>query len=175
MAVREIRYWPDTVLSTPTERVAEITPSTQKLVKDMLETMYDGDGIGLAAPQIGVSLRVFVMDVAPSDEQGKNPIAFINPDIVEREGEIFYDEGCLSFPGLNVEVKRSAKVKVRALDVEGEAFEIETEGLPAICMQHEIDHLDGVVFIDRVSGLKRRLALREYRKLQMQAQYAAEE
>lgn len=169
MAVRDIRLWPDPVLSRPTERVTEITPEIQKLIDDMAETMYDDDGIGLAAPQVGVSLRVLVMDVAPKEEQGPNLVALINPDIVEREGETTYDEGCLSFPGLSVEVRRAAKVRVKALDRQGEPVELEAEGLPAICLQHEIDHLDGVVFIDRVSPLKRRLALREYRRLMQNA------
>jgi len=165
VAVRPIRHWPDAVLSRPTDRVTEITPEVRKLIDDMIETMYDGDGIGLAAPQVGVSLRVFVMDVAPKEEQGRSPVALVNPEIVEREGEATYDEGCLSFPGLNVEVKRAARVKVRALDREGQPIELDVSDLPAICVQHETDHLDGVVFIDRVNAVRRRLALREYRRL----------
>jgi peptide deformylase len=161
--------WPDPVLSRPTDRVGEITPEVRKLVDDMVETMYDDDGIGLAAPQVGVSLRVCVMDVAAKEDQGPSLLALINPEIVEREGDVTYEEGCLSFPGLNVEVKRAARVKVQALDKEGAPVELELEGLPAICVQHEIDHLDGVVFIDRLSPLRRRLALREYQRLMLNA------
>lgn len=167
MSVRDIVIYPEPVLTTPSKPVGDVSSEEiQTLIDDMAETMYVGDGIGLAAPQVGVSLRLMVMDVPGEDEpQGKNLIALINPEIVEREGETTYEEGCLSFPGLAGEVKRAARVKVRALDRGGDLVELEAEGLPAICLQHEIDHLDGVVFIDRMTPLRRRLALKEFRKL----------
>ena len=169
MAVREIRTFPDQVLTTPARPVEDFTPELQTLVDDMAETMYVGDGVGLAAPQVGVSLRVLVMDVAPADEQGPNLTALINPEIVEKQDEVVWNEGCLSFPELTIDVKRAARVRVRALDRHGNEVELEAEGLTAICLQHEIDHLDGVVFVDRVSALKRKLALREYRRLREKA------
>lgn len=169
MAVREIRFFPDPVLTTPAKPVEAITPEIETLIDDMAETMYVGDGVGLAAPQVGVSLRVLVMDVAPADEQGPNLMALVNPEVVAKEGEITWEEGCLSFPELIVDIKRAEKVTVRALSREGDTVEVMAEGLAAVCLQHEIDHLDGVVFVDRVSALKRRLALREYRKLRQKA------
>lgn len=172
MAIRPITIFPDPVLTTETKPVGEMNDEVKQLIEDMKETMYFGDGIGLAATQVGVSLRVMVMDVP--DEEGKsNLIALMNPEILEREGEVMSEEGCLSFPGINITVKRSERVKVKALDEEGQPVEIEADGLAGICLQHEIDHLDGVVFVDHLGPLKRKITLKEYRKLREAAEAEA--
>ncbi len=166
--VREIVKFPHPVLKTPTQKVDVIDKEIKELVKDMFETMYHAEGVGLAANQIGVSLRVMVIDTTPKKESPPVKLVLINPEVVSAEGNIKYREGCLSFPGLTVEVERHRKVKVRALDLNGEEKEYELEGFPAIVFQHEMDHLMGITFIDRVNGLKRRLALDKYSKLQKQ-------
>jgi peptide deformylase len=134
----------------------------------MVETMYYARGIGLASVQVGDTRRVVVLDVPDEDEKdrtkGKNLIALVNPEIVLVEGETTYEEGCLSLPGITADVDRAAKVKVQALDRDGNPFEIEAEGLLAIALQHEIDHLNGIIFIDRLSRLKRELVKRKYKK-----------
>ena len=131
----------------------------------MFETMKDAGGVGLAAPQVGISKRLFVMDV--SDEEGKpNPLAFINPEIISVEGEQTGDEGCLSFPGLFQTVKRDMRVIVRAQDVNGAVFEADLTDLAARCVLHETDHCDGIVFLDRMTLLKRELAKRKIKRLQ---------
>jgi peptide deformylase len=135
-----------------------------KTVADMFETMKDAGGVGLAAPQVGISKRFFVMDVA---EDGKpNPLAFINPEIISVEGEQIGDEGCLSFPGLFQTVKRDMRVTVRAQDVKGELFEADLTDLAARCVLHETDHCDGIVFLDRMTVLKREMAKRKIKRLQ---------
>lgn len=162
----EILLYPHEVLTTPAEPVKEIDDDIRKLVDDMIETMYDAPGIGLAAPQIGRSVRVCICDTANKDE-GEEPQLYvmINPKVVESSGSIAWDEGCLSMPQLYREVKRPGKVTVEALDRDGKPYTVEAEGLLAVCMQHEIDHLDGVMFIDRLSRLKRRMALKEWVKI----------
>ncbi|WP_340694306.1 peptide deformylase [Hydrogenobacter thermophilus] len=164
--VREILKFPHPMLKTPTQKVDVINREIRELVNDMFETMYHAEGVGLAANQIGVSLKVMVIDT--SKKEGSPPIkaVIINPELVEAEGQIKYREGCLSFPGLVVEVSRYSKVKVKATDLNGEEKIYEFEGFPAIVFQHEMDHLEGITFIDRVNGLKRRLALDRYAKLQ---------
>lgn len=160
MSVREIRLLGDPILrreAAPVEDVEEI----RELVDDMLETMYDADGIGLAAPQIGISRRVFVYDVR---EPGTAAGVLINPEIVERAGEAEGEEGCLSIPGLSGTVERAESVVVRGLDREGEEVRIEADGLLARCLQHERDHLDGILFLDHLSPLKRRLLMRKWSK-----------
>lgn len=171
MAVMEIVLYPDERLETKCEPVDVVDDEIRNLVDDMVETMYDAPGIGLAAPQVGVLKRITVIDVRPGEgEEGKEGAevndlrVFINPEIIEREGTIVWEEGCLSIPGVYEKVKRSARVKVRALDRDGNPFELEAEELLAVCLQHEIDHLDGVVFFDHLSHLKRRLALKKYKK-----------
>jgi len=145
-----------------------VDDSVRKLIDDMVETMYYARGIGLASVQVGDPRRVVVLDVPDEDEKerakGKNLMALVNPEIVYAEGETVYEEGCLSVPGITADVERAARVRVKALDRDGKPFEIEAEGLLAIALQHEIDHINGVLFIDRLSRLKRELVKRRYRK-----------
>jgi peptide deformylase len=129
--------------------VKQVTPNIVKLIDNMLETMYDANGVGLAAPQIGVSKRVIVIDV------GEGPIEMVNPVILEREGEELEDEGCLSIPGVTGQVARAARVKVQGLNREGKLQEFEADGLLARAFQHEIDHLEGVLFVDKAKKTKR--------------------
>ncbi len=168
MTVRKIVRFPDPVLKTPTLRVDVIDGDIKRLIEDMFDTMYNADGVGLAANQIGEPLRVMVIDTSPKKESPPVKLALINPELIEGQGNTKYKEGCLSFPGLLVEVDRYQKVRFRAMDLKGEIKEYELEGFPAIVFQHELDHLDGITFIDRVNGLKRRLALERYSKIQRQ-------
>jgi peptide deformylase len=163
MIMKIVKY-PDPVLARPGEPVTEFNAELKKLVADMFETMYDGQGIGLAAPQVGVSKRLLVIDLS----NGKLPedkIVMINPEIIYREGRIYEEEGCLSFPEIREKVQRSAKVRVRAQDENGKWFEMDGEDLLSRCFQHEIDHVDGMQFIFRMSALKRDMVLRKIRKM----------
>jgi peptide deformylase len=160
MALREIVVYPDGRLQTRSEPVAEVNDQIRKLIDDMAETMYAAPGIGLAANQVGTNQRIIVVDVEYSDAE-PNLIALINPEIVESEGEITWEEGCLSFPEIHEEIRRAQCLKVKALDRNGESFEIEADGLLAVALQHEIDHLDGILLIDHVSFLKRRMIRRQ--------------
>jgi peptide deformylase len=163
--ILSIRKYPDPVLQQPGEPVTEFDKTLRSFIGDMFETMYAAQGIGLAAPQVGVSKRITVIDLSG----GKDPeqrLVLVNPEIVERSGRLYDEEGCLSFPEIREKVVRAATVKVRAQDEHGKWFEAEGEELLSRCMQHEIDHLDGILFIFRISGLKRDLALRKIRKLQ---------
>ncbi len=164
--IRKIVKYPDPVLKTPTNKVEIIDESIKNLVKDMFETMYHEEGVGLAANQIGVPLSVMVIDTTPKKESPPIKAVLINPEVLDMEGKITYREGCLSFPGLTVEVQRSSKVRVKALDLEGKEREYIFEGFPAIVFQHEFDHLNGITFVDRLNGLRKRLALERYSKLQ---------
>lgn len=156
---------PDPLLKKVTEPVPDMDDATRKMMDDMVETMYAENGMGLAAPQVGILKRVFVMDVSPP-EKGRNPIALANPEIVWASEEIkSYEEGCLSIPGMFAEVRRPAAVKVRYLDRDGEVQEIEDDQLLAVCAQHEIDHLNGVLFVDHLSALKRSMFLRKSKKI----------
>lgn len=146
MAIRKIRFRDDELLRKKSRKVEKITPLIKILLDDMAETMHEADGVGLAAPQVGILRRVITIDVG--DENGL--IELINPVIIEQYGEQIKAEACLSVPGFNGLVKRPEKVKVRALNREGEEFEIEGEGLLAIALCHEIDHLDGILYIDKV-------------------------
>ena len=131
----------------------------------MIEVMYDEPGIGLAAPQVGASVRLFVIDTEWSDEEiGCHPLVVINPEISEREGRITWDEGCLSVPDYSAVVERDAKITLRGLDLEGQPIVEHAEGLRAVCIQHEVDHLDGILFIDRISRLKRGLYVKKRRR-----------
>jgi len=168
MAVRKVVKFPNPILKTPTLKVDVIDESVKKLVEDMFDTMYAEEGVGLAANQIGEPLRIMVIDTTPKKESPPLKLVLINPELLHAEGKIRYKEGCLSFPGLSLEVERYRKVRFKALDLQGEEKEYELEGFPAIVFQHELDHLNGVTFIDRVSSLKRRLALEKYYKLQRQ-------
>lgn len=162
MSVRDIRYLGDPVLREECEPVSRVDDEIRTLVDDLLETMYAADGVGLAAPQVGVSLRVFVYDVR---EDGAEPGALINPTIVDAAGRQREVEGCLSIPGLSEVVERKDTVVVQGLDREGDPVRIEAGGLLSRCLQHEVDHLDGVLFIDRVSPLKRRMLLKKWSKM----------
>ena len=157
--------YPDPVLQQPGEPVTEFDDKLRQFVADLFETMYAAQGIGLAAPQVGVSKRITVIDTSNAKEPDKKMV-LINPEIIEQEGRIYEDEGCLSFPEIREKVVRHAKVRIRAQDEYGKWFEAEGEELLSRCIQHEIDHLDGVLFIFRISSLKRDLALRKIRKMQ---------
>lgn len=165
-----IRKYPDPVLSQPGEPVTEFDAALRKLVADMFETTYANQGIGLAAPQVGVSKRLTVIDLS----MGKNPadkLVLINPEIISSEGRLYEEEGCLSFPEIREKVVRSAKVRIRAQDEHGKWFEMDGEELLSRCFQHEIDHLNGVLFIFRMSALKRNLNLRKIKKMQQEGQW----
>lgn len=157
-----IRKYGDPVLVRPAKAVGEITEDLRRLIPVMFRTMYAEPGIGLAAPQVGVSLRLMVVDVAPEGES--RPMVLINPVIEKKKGRIRSEEGCLSFPGIQVTVPRSAWVRVAAVDEKGAPVAVEAEGLLSRCLQHEMDHLDGVVMIDHLSLAKRLKVLWEIRK-----------
>jgi peptide deformylase len=169
MAIRSILVYPDKRLRTHSEPVASVTPEILAFVEDMKETMYAAPGCGLAAPQLGVFLRIFIVDTANDDEPSQLRV-FINPAIVKTEGTVSWEEGCLSFPGVSEEIERAARVTVRAIDERGNAVEVEAEGLLAVAVQHETDHLDGVLMIDHMGALRRRLALRKLQKRAVQAE-----
>jgi peptide deformylase len=163
MSVRELRLLGDPVLRQPAAPVGTVSAATRALIGDMFETMYAEEGVGLAAPQVGVSDRVIVID---SHEEGVDPFALINPVIREFSPETDRaEEGCLSIPGLKEIVERSLRVVVEGLDPHGAPVRIDAEGLLARILQHEVDHLDGILFFDRVSPLKRRLLLERWKKL----------
>ncbi len=164
MALRDILILPDKRLRKVSEPVKKIDSGIRRLVEDMFETMYDAPGIGLAAIQIGTAKRVITLDLAKKEEP-KDPQVFINPEIVWSSAEkATYEEGCLSIPEFYDEVERPAQVKVRYLDLEGKSCEIEADGLLATCLQHEIDHLNGTLFIDHLSKLKRDRVIKKFAK-----------
>ena len=167
MSVLPIVHYPDPVLLTAGKPVVdnEFDPSLEKLVADMFETMEEAGGVGLAAPQVGVSRRLFVMDVPVEDGERERHV-LINPEIIHIEGEQTSEEGCLSFPGLFQVVKREMRVIARAHDLKGQEFEIDVADLAARCILHETDHCDGIVFLDRMTPLKRELAKRKIKTLQ---------
>ena len=164
MSVMKIEMLGSDVLRRRAAEIDEVDDALRRVIRDMFETMYDAEGVGLAGPQVGLSRRVIVVDVR---EEGTVPFALVNPRVVEtsREAEKA-EEGCLSIPGVSSVVERSARVTVEGLDERGEPLRMEAEGLLARCIQHEIDHLDGVLFIDRISPLKRTMLLKKYRSLQ---------
>lgn len=164
MAVRPILHYPDKRLRIPGKPVKDFGPEFQTLLDDMAETMYAAPGVGLAAPQIGVSLRVFIVDTATGEDDPSDLRIFANPEILSSEGEVHFDEGCLSFPGAREEIVRNERVRVRAQDRHGEPFELETDGLLAIAIQHEHDHLEGELMIDKLGVLRRRLLHRSMLK-----------
>ncbi|MFG1297500.1 peptide deformylase [Xanthobacter variabilis] len=164
MSTRPILIIPDHKLRTTSEAVGKIDSEIRKLVEDMFETMYDAPGIGLAAIQVGVQKRVITIDVAREGED-KKPVALINPEIIaESEETSVYSEGCLSIPDYYEEVERPARVAVRFQDINGAVREVEADGLFATCVQHEIDHLNGVLFIDHISKLKRDRVMKKFTK-----------
>jgi peptide deformylase len=160
MAVLDILVYPAEPLKKKALPVTEVDDEVRQLIDDMAETMYAAPGVGLAANQVGRLLRVAVIDVSHPDGE-PNLLVLVNPEIVARDGQLSWEEGCLSFPGIHVDVDRSAWVRVRALDRDGQPFEIEAEDLLAVALQHETDHLDGVTLHDKVSFLKRRMIMRE--------------
>jgi peptide deformylase len=162
--IRPILRYGAGVLHQPAATVTDITPEIQQLIDDMIQTMYAAPGIGLAAPQVGVPLRIFVADISV----GRNPadlLTFVNPTFVERDGMQLEEEGCLSVPGFNATVARPSRAVVTGLDRDGKEQTIEGTGLLARCFQHEMDHLDGTVFVDRLRGLQKDLIVRKIRKL----------
>lgn len=164
MAVLEIRKYPDEILKKKAIPVAEIDKNIQKLIDDMIETMYKANGVGLAAPQVGISKKLIVVDTS-AREENNSLIVLINPEIINSEGEILSEEGCLSLPGFTTRLKRGEKILVKGFDRNGKKIEIYAEGLLARVLQHEIDHLDGMLIIDRISSLKRELFRRKYQKV----------
>jgi len=158
-----VRYGAE-VLHGPSATIEAVTPDIQSLVDDMIQTMYAAPGIGLAAPQVGVGVRIFVCDIS----MGRNAadlLTFINPSFVERDGMQLEEEGCLSVPGFNATVARPSRAIVKGLDREGQEHTVEGTGLLARCFQHEMDHLDGTLFVDRLRGLQKDLIVRKIRKL----------
>src|SRR6188768_3755451 len=168
MAVLPILTYPHPILKSVAQPVSEVTDEIRKLVEDMAETMYAAPGVGLAANQVGVLKRIFVIDVAGEDEPSDLKV-FINPEIVEMDGEQLFSEGCLSFPGASEDIKRAKTLKVRALDAQGNAFELEADGLLAVAVQHENDHLNGVLMIDKLSALKKRMMSKKVEKAKAEA------
>ena len=164
MALLKIVKYGDPVLERPGDLVTEFDDRLKKLVGDMFETMYSASGVGLAAPQVGLSKRLFVMDCSGGDDPNAR-LALINPVVLRVEGDQTGDEGCLSFPGIFFSVKRSLRAVVRAQDVNGEEFEYDGLELEARCMLHETDHCDGIVFLDHTTSLKRELVKRKIKKL----------
>jgi peptide deformylase len=161
VAKLSILLYPDSRLHTVAQPVSRVDDEIRKLINDMAETMYAAPGVGLAATQVDVHRRVIVVDTSPAHDGLK---AFINPKIVESSGESDCDEGCLSVPGIYEKVRRAQKIRVAALDADGNPFELEAEGLQAVCIQHEMDHLDGKVFVEKLSRLKRERILTKLRK-----------
>ncbi|HEY8431559.1 MAG TPA: peptide deformylase [Sandaracinaceae bacterium] len=164
MAIRTILHYPDKRLRNPGRPVTEFGPELEKLVEDMAETMYAAPGVGLAATQIGEPLRLFVIDIAQGEDQPSDLKVFVNPEILERHGSQIWEEGCLSFPGVHEEIERAERVKVRAQDVKGKHFELEADGLLAVAIQHEYDHLEGKLMIDHLGLIRRRIVHRQMTK-----------
>ncbi|HLA39034.1 MAG TPA: peptide deformylase [Candidatus Glassbacteria bacterium] len=174
MAIRQLRYMGDAVLRKRAKPVVKITDETRELIDDMIETMYFNEGVGLAAPQVGVSQRVIVYDNVAIG-YGTDPQALINPEIVEASGSERCEEGCLSIPEIKEVVDRFQKIKVTGLDRDGRELEVEAEGLAARIIQHEIDHINGVLFVDRLGAVKKKLAVSRWKKVrkELEAQQSA--
>jgi len=165
MPLRPVLHFPDRRLREVSKPIEAVTDEIRALARDMLDVMYDEPGIGLAAPQLGFPVRLVVVDVAWTEEGAeKSPRILVNPEIVHAEGTLTWNEGCLSVPDFQAEVERAERVRLRASDLDGNALELEAEGLEAVCFQHELDHLDGVLFIDRISRLKRSIYVRKRMK-----------
>jgi peptide deformylase len=166
MALLHILHYPDPRLRNRAQPVEHVDDAIRKLADDMLETMYDAPGIGLAAIQVGVAKRLIVLDVS---EDGKEPMCLINPVILEQSGAESMDEGCLSVPGVSEPVERAARIRYQALDRDGRPVEAEAEGLMAVCIQHEIDHLDGKLFVDYLTELKRQRIRKKLEKQRLRS------
>ncbi|HHL45610.1 MAG TPA: peptide deformylase [Gammaproteobacteria bacterium] len=165
MALLPILHYPDVRLRKIAKPVDEVTDEIRRLIDDMFETMYDAPGIGLAATQVNVHQRLLVADISEHKDQ---PLVFINPNLLSLDGEELTEEGCLSVPGIYEPVKRASRIKVSALDRSGDHFELEAEGMLAVCIQHEIDHLDGKLFVDYLSEMKRQRIRKKIEKQQRQ-------
>lgn len=170
MALLEILTFPDPRLAKKAKPVEVVDAAVTQLIEDMFETMYEAEGVGLAAPQVGVGKRIIVVDCGAREGDEERPLspiepyAIVNPVVVEGEGKLTWEEGCLSVPGYTDEVERAAHVRVEGLDKHGEPISIEAEGLLAVCLQHEIDHLEGVLFVDRLSRLKSSMVKKKLKK-----------
>jgi len=165
MSILNILNYPDERLRTIAQPVIEVSKEIQQLTDDMLETMYNAPGIGLAATQINVHQRIIVIDAS---EEKNQPLVLINPEILEKDGEQDFEEGCLSVPSIYETVQRAQHIKISALNREGNSFEMEAEGLLAVCIQHEMDHLQGILFVDYLSQLKRQRIRKKLQKQQKQ-------
>ncbi|HIE39848.1 MAG TPA: peptide deformylase [Thiomicrorhabdus sp.] len=161
----DIVLYPDAGLRESCAPIPEMSDELDRLIDEMLYTMYDAPGIGLAAPQVAVQQRLIVMDVS---EKGDQPIVLMNPEVVQSAGSLSWEEGCLSMPGIYATIKRPSEILVRGMNREGKTIEFEANELLAVCIQHEIDHLDGKMFIDHLSRLKRTRAIQQFRKLMEQ-------
>ncbi len=165
MALREVLKFPEKRLRKVSLPIAEISDEVRALADDMLEVIYDEPGIGLAAPQVGEAIRLIVVDTEWTQEGAeRHPLVLVNPEIHDPEGTILWTEGCLSVPDFEAEVERAERVRLRARDLDWNEVEIEASGLQAVCFQHEVDHLDGILFIDRISRLKRNLYVQKRKK-----------
>lgn len=164
MAIRTILHYPDKRLRIPGEKVTDFGPALATLIDDMAETMYAAPGVGLAATQIGEAQRVFIIDTATGDDEPSQMREFVNPEILERRGDVVWEEGCLSFPGVHEEIERAEWVKVRAQDRNGATFELEADGLLAIAIQHENDHLEGKLMVDHLGLIRKRMVHRQMTK-----------
>jgi peptide deformylase len=162
MAILKVLLYPNPFLRTKAKPVTKIDATVRQYIDDMLETMYADKGVGLAATQVGIPLRIFTMDTSGEYNQ---PKVLINPEITQREGEKTVSEACLSFPGITIEVARAEKVWVKALNADGQVYEFAAEGVEAQCVQHELDHLDGIIFTDHLSKLKRERANKKTLKM----------
>jgi peptide deformylase len=162
MALLHVLQFPDPLLRNKAKPVAVVDDQVRKMVDDMFETMYEQSGVGLAAIQVNIDKRIIVMDIS---EDRNQPLCVINPEILTREGVQYESEGCLSFPGVFDKVERSAKIRLKALDRDGQSYELDAEGLLAVCIQHEMDHLDGILFIDHLSALKKDRARKKLEKM----------
>ncbi|MEE9608854.1 MAG: peptide deformylase [Myxococcota bacterium] len=165
MALREVLKFPDKRLRQMSKPIEQVADEIRTLAHDMLEVIYDEPGIGLAAPQVGEAVRLIVVDTEWTREDAeRNPLILVNPEIVESDGQIVWTEGCLSVPDYEAEVERAARVRLHAWDLEGTEVEVDASELQAVCFQHEIDHLNGILFIDRISRLKRSLYVQKRKK-----------
>jgi len=165
MAFRQIIKFPDKRLREVSRPIAEVTDEVRVLASDLLDVMYDEPGIGLAAPQAGEAIRLIVLDTQWNEEGAeRDPLVLVNPEIQQPEGKLVWKEGCLSVPNFEAEVERAERVRLCARDLEGQEVAIDATGLLAVCLQHEVDHLDGVLFIDRISRLKRNLYAQKRKK-----------
>jgi peptide deformylase len=171
MALRDVLKFPDKRLRQVSQPIDVVTDEIRQLAADMLEVMYDEPGIGLAAPQVGEAIRLIVVDTEWNDEgKERDPLILVNPEILQADGSIVWNEGCLSVPDFEADVERAERVRLRATDLDGHEVVIDAEELQAVCFQHEIDHLDGILFIDRISRLKRSLYVKKRKKQQSSEQ-----